>query len=89
MSALIFLPSNKTRTKSSQETSLPEKIVTVMAFSGINLREEPNVNSKIISTIPYNEKISLVDLDVSPNDKWLKVEYKGLTGFVWRKNIQE
>ena len=59
------------------------------ALTGINLRENKNLNSKIVSNIAYGEKFDLIENTkyymVIDNIKgnWIKVNYKNKIGYVF------
>lgn len=61
----------------------------ITAKSGLNLRKLPNLKSKLITTIPFNEKVEIIDktkkqttiLNVSSN--WYKVKYNSEIGWVF------
>ena len=53
---------------------------------GINLRSEPTTNSTVITSIPPNAKVNVVD---QSNSEWYKVEYDGKTGYVASRNLTQ
>lgn len=69
--------------------------LTVVAVSGLNMREEPSLNSKKICSIPFGTIIqgqnSITDGHEIELDglmgKWVQAQYKGLTGFVFSAYI--
>ncbi len=81
--ALVFLISNKTKAK--------EQVVEKYnyALSGINLREDKTLNSKILLNIPYGEKVFVLKetSDYFKIDNiignWVKVRYKDVEGYVF------
>lgn len=50
----------------------------VSSSSGLNLREEPNQTSRILTSIPHNAILS----PQGTKDNWYQVSYRGLTGYV-------
>lgn len=61
----------------------------ISSIAGLNLRENKDVASKVISTIPFGKEISILQEDeeeIFLSDrygKWLKVEYFGKTGWLF------
>lgn len=53
---------------------------------GLNLRNEPNANSSILTSIPSNAKVTVID---QSNSEWYKVRYDGKTGYVSAKYLSE
>lgn len=88
ISLLLLLPS-KSKLIASKQSLKTEVTVTVNAYSGVKLREESSLVSNVLATVPYNAVLRLIDSTNLPSGKWLKVEYNGITGFVWRKYITE
>ena len=80
---LVFMISNKTLAK--------EQVVEKYnyALSGINLREDKTLNSKILLNIPYGEKVLVLNetLDYFEVDNisgnWVKIRYKDVEGYVF------
>ena len=83
----------------SQETNyrVQYQINKVIAKTGLNMRSEPTVKSKVITKLPFGVKVDFVDeksygLDTLQqfDDKqkspivgyWVKVSYKGMIGYV-------
>ncbi len=66
-----------------------EKIKYTNAPSGLRLRESPNTESKVILTIPYNEKVAILDEDDKSvtfeniSGKWTKIRYNKNEGWVF------
>jgi len=50
----------------------------VASSSGLNLREEPNQSSRVLTSIPNNTILS----PQGTKDNWYQVSYRGLTGYV-------
>lgn len=59
--------------------------VTVTAKSGLNLREAPSTDSRILLSIPYGETVTVID---APKNDWQKVRYNRKIGFVYDKWIK-
>jgi hypothetical protein len=53
---------------------------------GLNLRSEPNQSASVITSIPPNAKVTVVD---SSDSEWTKVKYNGKTGYVSSKYLSE
>lgn len=54
--------------------------------NGLNLRNEPNTSATVVTSIPPNAKITVLD---KSNSEWYKVKYDGKTGYVSAKYISE
>jgi hypothetical protein len=54
--------------------------------NGLNLRNEPGTNSSVITSIPPNAKVKVIDQSSS---EWYKVEYDGKTGYASAKYLSE
>lgn len=76
---------------SAQELTLGYSYTAIVtAKSGINLREEPNIISSKILSLPYNSRITILNYDTSLVAKyenvkglWLHAEYNGKDGYVF------
>jgi len=61
----------------------------VNAFDGLNIRTDPNLNSKIIKTIAFGEKIILLEINDEKvtidniTGSWVKVKWNNLTGWMF------
>lgn len=53
---------------------------------GLNLRSEPGTSSAIITSIPPNAKVTVLD---QSNSEWYKVQYDGKTGYAAAQYLQE
>lgn len=59
------------------------------AYSGINLRSKPQVNSRVITRVPYGAKVEFLDSTGVTGklgwveDEWVKVKFRGRDGFVF------
>lgn len=78
---ICILYKNKVHANTIAESK--KEIMYVTAKSGLNLREEPNTNSKILNTAPYNSKIKIID----KNDKWYKGKIKNKIFYVYSKYL--
>lgn len=58
------------------------KAGTVTAINGLNVRKKPSTNSKVITTIPYNNKVSVKK---KLENGWLLINYGNVTGYVYGK----
>lgn len=66
------------------------KVAWVNTSSGLNLREAPNLKSRIITMIPYNSKINILeyysyntDIINGIEDYWVKIKYLNKIGWVF------
>lgn len=61
----------------------------ILAPSGISLREKPNLKSKKIEVIPYNHKITIIEVTnykttiSGISSKWIKTVYKNKIGYIF------
>ncbi len=59
----------------------------------VNMRSDPNIESKIIYSLPLYSNVTIIDLnyitDTINNKKgyWSKVKWNNKTGFIWKKYI--
>jgi uncharacterized protein YgiM (DUF1202 family) len=94
---IVLCASNQSSTSSkhgisSQTTNLQN--ARVISKKGLNLRVEPTSNGIVLLTIPYNEKVIILeknrDSETIPEQKanWFKVDYNGTTGWVWSGYLQ-
>ena len=76
----------------AQET---ETLLYNMATSGLYLRSQSKSQSRVITKIPYGSKIKVVELTGVKGksgwieDEWLKVEFRGRTGYVFAGYLSE
>lgn len=84
-----FLTAKQTEdtTTNNQETDTTEYInkTGYITSDGINFREEPNTDSKILKTLLQNAKLTIL-LEV---DNWYKVKYNDLEGYVLKTYVSE
>lgn len=52
----------------------------------LNIRQQPNKNSKILDVLPQGEQI---ETDISSNSEWSKIKYKNLEGYVHNSYLKE
>lgn len=64
-------------------------VLNIFAVSGLNLRAEPSITGKVITKIPYAEKVTVIEPS-EYNDPiedrqgiWLKVQYKSQSGYLF------
>ncbi|SEW32237.1 DUF4236 domain-containing protein [Chitinophaga arvensicola] len=57
-------------------------IVRIVAFKGAHIRKEPDVKSRILKTVAYDQQFKLLD---SADQKWFKVELLDSSGYVNRE----
>lgn len=85
--ALMFRSSSNSTTETNNDTS--QKSAVVISTVGLNLRDEPNSNAKVISTVPYNTTVNIIDISGRSETiqrrtaNWYKVDYNGTTGWLW------
>lgn len=61
----------------------------VNSVTGLNLREEASVSSKIVTTIPYGKAVEIISPSSNIHDleinglvcKWVEVKFSGITGY--------
>jgi curved DNA-binding protein CbpA len=76
-------------------SSSSDKTGRVVAASGLKMRANPDVNSGLISVIPNNTEITILDTNGPEQSisgrtaKWFEIRYSGKTGWVWGGYIQE
>ncbi len=91
---LIFTPKHAFR-KNFYKKSNFQLVARVNAPSGIKIREEPNKNSNPLISVPYQTELNILEKAVRPDKingqsgQWYKVEYNGVTGFVWNAYLDE
>lgn len=54
--------------------------------SGLNLRSEPSTNATVVTSIPPNAKVTILE---ETNSEWTKVEYDSHTGYVSSKYLTQ
>jgi len=69
---------NETNNTSSQKTGY-------ITTNSVNFREEANTSSNIISKLPKNAKLNIIE----SSNGWSKVEYNGTTGYVSEQYISD
>jgi uncharacterized protein YgiM (DUF1202 family) len=52
---------------------------------GVNLRKGPDNKKKVLTTVPGNKQINVLELT---NEWWWKVEYEGTTGYIAKDFIK-
>ncbi|ANQ49386.1 DUF4236 domain-containing protein [Flammeovirga sp. MY04] len=60
------------------------KVGIVTPKVGLNLREDGNVKSNILTQIPFNEKVEILESEIK-NGEWLYVKYENDSGWVSKK----
>lgn len=55
------------------------------ATTTVNIRKKPSVDSKILSTLSFNEKIKFI----KENENWVKIKYKNKYAYVYKKYISK
>ena len=72
--------SNNNSTSNTPSTSTENGVTT----DNVNFRNSASTSSGIITTIPNNTTIEIVD---KSNSEWYKIKYKGVTGYVSSKYV--
>ena len=71
------------------------KFMNVMAVNGLNVRSQPDVNSRIVTKVAYAKKVEIleqtkVNLQLGwITDTWYKVRYRGREGFIFGGYLSE
>ena len=87
MRALSIIISMAIGTSALAQEAKP--IVYNMAISGLHLRSQPKTQSRVITKIPYGTKMEVKERTGIAgnagwiNDEWLKVHFRGRTGYVF------
>jgi len=68
----------------TQGTVITKQIATVIS-DGLNIREQPSVDSKLVITLKNGNQLAV--LDNSNNSNWYKVDYEGNVGYVHKDYI--
>ncbi|MCA1667369.1 MAG: SH3 domain-containing protein [Thermomicrobia bacterium] len=56
-----------------------------MADSGANLRDKPDANGQVVTTLDYGAEAPVLEANVPGADgtsKWFRVSYAGKTGYI-------
>lgn len=72
------------RTEKLKEVDTKNKVGYINANS-INFREQPDISGKVISVLSRNAEVGIIE----ENNGWVKIEYKGNTGYVGAKYISD
>lgn len=101
--SLLFFGACKSGDK-TQEDAIPNsdslivdtpknKIVFIAAITGMNLREAPHRNSKVIHSLPYSQKVEVLEkTDITEvidglEGEWIKVGVEGKEGYIFNGYI--
>ena len=74
---------------------IPGTYFTVLAPSGLNIREKPNQNSSISTTIPFGTEVKADFSKMIPatingfTGGWVPVAYEGKDGYAWSQYLAE
>jgi hypothetical protein len=66
----------------------------IKSHAGINIRSEANSKAVILGTVPYNEKVIIIEKNGGNETisgqagNWIRIEYNGMTGWVWSGFIE-
>lgn len=69
--------------KSRDINKRDRKVLYKYTIANLNLRQEKSTNSNIITVIPKDSKIEVIDLE----EQWIKVVYNGQMGYVYKDYI--
>lgn len=88
---VIYVEGDKTWIDGDIEEVKPlyQAITTATNSYPINMRQQPTTNSTLISKIPLDTIVNVIEI---VNDEWVKVEYNGNYGYImskFLKTIQE
>ncbi|POY36968.1 hypothetical protein C3K47_07855 [Solitalea longa] len=95
VSILIFLPRHAFNLSSNLLINDKKATSKVIAISGLSIRDKPSKRGILLTTVPYQEKLAIIDTSVSQdyvngkNGYWYKVEYQGIIGFAWGNYITQ
>ncbi|MEQ8469864.1 MAG: SH3 domain-containing protein [Marinoscillum sp.] len=94
-SALILILSSVLLEGFCQQTNRPEIFYRVIPVNGINLREQPRLNSRVIVSVPFANQVStteIVKYDTiidSSNGNWIRAKYKNHSGYLFSGFIED
>lgn len=94
LTSLLFFPSSPLTAQTADDELRNLRRNTVIAPSGLNLRDAPGINGKVIARVPYGTQLELVDRRyhgreaVNPNRSlnpyaWAHVRHNGQTGYLY------
>ncbi|WP_258101488.1 SH3 domain-containing protein [Marinoscillum pacificum] len=78
----------------AQQPIKPEKLYRVIPVNGLNLREQPSLNSRVLVSVPFSEEISTTEVVGSDTiidgskGHWIKAKYKNHSGYVFSGFIE-
>lgn len=60
-----------------------------VAIAKLNLRANPNLSGKVVTSVPKNAQVKLLRADSfdSRGVRWIKATYKGKTGWISERNL--
>jgi uncharacterized protein YgiM (DUF1202 family) len=69
----------------------PGESLTVFIEAGLNLRDKPDINSKVIVRVPYGQKVTVLENTKKPvpfkfdniDGHWVYAEYEGKKGYIF------
>ena len=82
---LFFIPTEETI--SYPEINSQSKVI---AKSGLKIRSLPNIDSKVLAIVPFNESLEILDENENiknENGIWCKVRYNSYEGYAWSKYL--
>ncbi|MCP4217942.1 MAG: SH3 domain-containing protein [bacterium] len=64
----------------------------VLAQPGINIREKPDIHSRVVGSIPFGKVVRgpVTGIDDTVGEftsRWYQVRYKGISGYVWGRYL--
>ncbi len=75
---------------SAQDNS---KYLNVLAVNGLNMREEPNSSSRVLTKVPYGKRVEILEKTKVEmqlgwiTDHWYRVQFRGREGFIFGGNL--
>jgi hypothetical protein len=70
-------------------------MLRVNAARGLSIRNEPDINSTVLTTAPNHATLTVIDKSAALDNiggkkgSWYKVEYQGVTGYAWGNYIDK
>jgi|GEM_PF-3779299 len=92
---LLFLISIVSFNRTDAQPNEPKYILRVVPFEGVNLRESPNLESKVILTIPFAQQVKVYDIvrfDTiidNRNGNWVKAKYQQHQGYIFSGFLED
>lgn len=68
-----------------EDVSTDTTVYVGWASARVNIRKEPNTDSKILDILEFNEEVKYQ----LHNNKWIKIDYNGTSAYVYKKYISK